>query len=133
MQYPVPAHIDPEDPESERFLWRLANIGPNHPRFQHLPIVVGRADGTIKAVRGDDNLAHLPVDHPERLRLLKDRNVGKQHFVVRNRLGHIRLVRCGARTPVGFMKLHLYSAPARADRIHRCGHVAERAHRSCRR
>jgi hypothetical protein len=111
MQYPVPANIDPEDPESERFLWRLANIGPNHPRFKHLPVVVGRADGTIEAIRGDDDLGNLPVDHPERLRLFEDYNVGRKHFVVRNTLGYIRLVRCGAPTPVGFIELHRYSAP----------------------
>jgi hypothetical protein len=111
MQYPVPAYIDPEDPESERFVWRLANIGPDHPRFRHLPVVVGWADGSIEAVRGNDDLAHLPVDHPERQRLFTRDGVGKKHFVVRNRLGYIRLVRCGPGTPVGFIELHLYSAP----------------------
>jgi len=111
MQYPVPPHVDPQDPESERWLWRLANIGPNHPRFKHLPVVVGRVDGTIEVVRGEDDVSFLPADHPERQRLFDVDNVGKKHFVVRNRLGYIRLVRCGARTPVGFIELHLYSAP----------------------
>ena len=111
MQYPVPAHIDPADPQSERFVWRLANIGVDHPRFKHLPVVVGHIDGTIEAVRGDDDLSDLPASHPERQRLFEVDNVGKKHFVVQNRMGHIRLVRCGPRTPVGFIELHLYSAP----------------------
>jgi hypothetical protein len=111
MQYPVPALVAPADRTAEQKEWRLANIGPNHPRFRHLPVVVGRPDGTVEAVRGSYDLSDLAVDHPERQRLFERGALGKKHFVVENRLGYIRLVRCGARTPVGFIELHLYSAP----------------------
>ena len=111
MQYPVPALVAPADSTSEQPMWRLANIGPNHRRFKHLPVLVGQPDGTKEVVRGDVDVSDLRVDRPEVARLFDEDGVGKKHFVVKNRLGYISLVRCGARTPVGFIELRLYSAP----------------------
>ena len=121
MQYPVPAHVDPQDPESERWVWRLANIGPNQPRFKHLPLVVGHPDGTIEAVRGDDDLAHLPVDHPERQRLFTPDGVGKKHFVVRNRLGYIRFGAVWSEDPGGVHRASPVLGSVGVERVHRRG------------
>ncbi len=114
MQYPVPPLVPPEDITAEHPRWRLANIGPSYRRFKHLPVVVGRSDGSIEVVRGEADLVDLPRDHPDVARLFED-GLNRKHFVVRNRLGNLRLIRCGARTPVGLVELHLYSGPLGLD------------------
>lgn len=121
MQYPVPALVEPEDAFAEQPMWRLATIRPNHPRFKHLPLVKGQPGGVIEVVRGDESWAELLVDHAESDRLFEA--PGKTFFVVENRLGNVRLVRTGARTPVGFIELHLYSGPLGLKGVAGCGGV----------
>lgn len=109
MQYPVPPLVAPADPFDEQPMWRLATIPPNHPRFKHLPVVKGLPGDVVEVVRGDASWAERLADHPDVAKLFE--RSGKKFFVVENRLGDVALIQTGARTPVGFIELHMYCAP----------------------
>ncbi|GAA2165091.1 hypothetical protein [Pedococcus bigeumensis] len=112
MQYPFPPVFGPTTPNVRAPL-RLKAISRNHPRYKHLPLVRGTAEGTIEVVRGASEWGELLTGHPESERLFWA--VGQTHFVVENRLGDVRLVRTGFRTPVGCIEQHLYSSPLQVD------------------
>lgn len=115
MQYPIPPWES-----RDRFGERRTHVGPDNPRYRHLPLVTGTADGALVVLRGEESavlagIAASPSGDVEQQRnrdlVFREDKLGEPFFVVTNRLGRVRFVSATGLTVVGQIEHYLYSEP----------------------
>jgi len=111
-QYPIPPWPPrPEnEPPSRR---RRTRLNADNPRYTDLPLVEGTPDGTIRVLRGAQNLADLLAARAESKELFDTSTgaPGVPHLVAWNRLDRLAFFKVGQLLAVGHLEFALYTAP----------------------